>query len=240
MRAGGGGGGGDDDGVDEAVMGVEDGAGVCPVALTFANGDGVLGPTMASDRGRAGVDLDLVEVGEVMVPSRTCRVPPSTLICRYPLLLSLMSLISPLSLSAMLIPRLSSSSDEEDAPSVSEKPSLLLSSSSEELSSSSLNSSTDIMELLPWSITILALSTDRAAAGRLVVDAPSSFFLVGVDDDAKSAMAAAAAASGEGPPAASAPLFLVLGGVGVMFVGEIRRRFYLTLRRYISDWIDVV
>ena len=158
MRAGGGGGGGggDDDGVDEAVMGVEVGAGVCPVDLTFANGDGVQGSTTASDRGRAGVGLDLVdavvevEVGEAMVPSRTCRVPPSTLICRYPLLLSLISLIlvSPSS-SAMFIPTLPSSSDEVDAPSVSEKPSLLLSSSLEEELSSSLNSSTDIMELVP-------------------------------------------------------------------------------------------
>ena len=196
----------------------------------------MLGPTTASDRGRAGVGLDdlvdvvvEVEAGEVMVPSRTCRVPPSTLICRYPLLPSLMSLVSLLS-SAMVIPTLSSSSDEEDAPSVSEKPSLLLSSSSEE-SSSSLNSSTDIMESVPWLITILALSTDRAE-GLLFVDTPS-FFLVGVDDDeVKSAMAAAAAASGEGPPAAasgegppaaSAPLFLEPGGVGVMFVDEMRR-----------------
>ena len=205
-------------------MGVELGSGVCPVNLTFANGDGVLGSTTASDRGRAGVGLELeVEVGEVMVPSRTCRVPPSTLICRYPLLLSPMSLISPSSSSAMLIPTLPSSSEEVDAPSVSEKPSLLLSSSSEEELSSSLNSSTDIMELVPWSITILARSTDRAAAGRLLlfVDAPSSSFLVGVDDTSDMA-AAEAAASGEGPPAASAPLFL---GVGVMFVGEIRRRF---------------
>ena len=71
------------------VIGVEVGTGVCPVDLAFANGEGVLGPTTASDRGRAGVGLDdlvdvavevEVEVGEVMVPSRTCRVPPSTLI----------------------------------------------------------------------------------------------------------------------------------------------------------------
>jgi len=73
--------------VDEVVMGEEVGTGVCPVDLAFANGEGVLGPTTASDRGRAGVGLDdladvavEVEVGEVMVPSRTCRVPPSTLI----------------------------------------------------------------------------------------------------------------------------------------------------------------
>ena len=131
-----------------------------------------------------------------------------------------MSLVS-LSSSAMVIATLSSSSEEDDAPSVSEKPSLLLSSSSEE-SSSSLNSSTDIMESVPWLITILALSTDRAE-GLLFVATPSSF-LVGVDDDeVKSAMAAAAAASGEGPPAASAPLFLEPGGVGVMFVDEMRR-----------------
>jgi len=131
-----------------------------------------------------------------------------------------MSLVS-LSSSAMVIATLSSSSEEDDAPSVSEKPSLRLSSSSEELSSS-LNSSTDIMELVPWSITILDLLTDRAE-GLLFVDTPSSF-LVGVDDEeVTSAMAAAAAASGEGPPAASAPLFLVLGGVGVMFVDEMRR-----------------
>mmetsp|Transcript_7327 Transcript_7327/g.20262 ORF Transcript_7327/g.20262 Transcript_7327/m.20262 type:complete len:279 (-) Transcript_7327:403-1239(-) len=214
LRAGGGGGGGDDDdGVDETVVGVEAGSGVCPAGFAFADGDGVLGSTMASDRGRAGVGLDLVvvEMGEVMVPSRTCRVPPSTLIWRYPLL-SLMLLISSLSLVMML---LSSSSDEEDAPSVSEKPSWLLSSSSssEEEPSlpSSLNSSTVIMELVRWSIKILALSTDRAVGWSvwlIVVDVSS---LVGVDE----AKSVAAAVMGEGPPAASAPL-LALGVVGVM------------------------
>ena len=154
---GGGGGGGDVDGVDETVMGVRDASGVRPAGFDVLGGDGVLGSTIAPERGRAGVGFALmllVVVGEVMVPSRTWSVPPSMLICRYPLL-SLMALLISLS-SSLVMPKFSSSSsDEVEAPSVSENPSLLLSSLSEsdeeeeEASlSSSLKSSMDVMELL--------------------------------------------------------------------------------------------
>ena len=160
MLDGGGGGGGDVDGVDETVMGVRDASGVRPAGFDVLGGDGVLGSTIAPERGRAGVGFALmllVVVGEVMVPSRTWSVPPSTLICRYPLL-SLMALLISLS-SSLIMPKFSSSSsDEVEAPSVSENPSLLLSSLSESDDdeeeeeeaplSSSLKSSMDVMELL--------------------------------------------------------------------------------------------
>ena len=65
---------------------------------------------------------------------------------------------------------------------------------------------------------------------------------MGVDEEVTSDMAAAAAAaSGEGPPAASAPLFLEPEGVGVMFAGEIRRRFYFeTMFRIVGSMWYVV
>ena len=153
----GGGGGGDVDGVDETVMGVRDASGVRPAGFDVLDGEGVLGSTIAPERGRAFVGFALmllVVVGEVMVPSRTWSVPPSTLICRYPLL-SLMALLVSLSSSLVMLKFSSSSPDEVEAPSVSENPSLLLSSLSEsdeeeeEASlSSSLKSSMDVMELL--------------------------------------------------------------------------------------------